>query len=227
MFYWDWTFFLLIPGLILSIWAQRKVNSTFKTYSQVMAVSGVSAAEVAEDILRSNGIHDVSVEQIGGQLTDHYDPRDKVLRLSRPVYGSASIAAIGVAAHEAGHAIQHARGWFPIKIRNSIVPVVNISSNLAIPLFFIGLLMGSAGKLLMQIGIIAFAAVVIFHLVTLPVELDASRRALVIIKRAGYLSVGEQQGARRVLSAAAMTYVAGALMALLNLIRMILLSSRD
>ena len=227
MFYWDWTFFLLIPGLILSIWAQRKVNSTFKAYSQVMAVSGISAAEVAEDILRSNGIHDVSVEQIGGQLTDHYDPRDKVLRLSRPVYGSTSIAAIGVAAHEAGHAIQHARGWFPIKIRNSIVPVVNISSNLAIPLFFIGLLMGSAGKLLMQIGIIAFAAVVVFHLVTLPVELDASRRALVIIKRTGYLNVGEQQGARRVLSAAAMTYVAGALMALLNLIRMILLSSRD
>ena len=227
MFYWDWTFFLLIPGLILSIWAQHNVSSTFKTYSRITASSGITASEVAEDILRTNGIRNVRVERIAGELTDHYDPRAGVLRLSQPVYGSSSIAAIGVAAHEAGHAIQHARGWIPIKLRNSIVPVVNISSNLAIPLFFIGLLMGSAGKLLMQIGIIAFAAVVVFHLVTLPVELDASNRALVIIRQSGYLDPSEQRGARKVLRAAAMTYVAGALMALLNLIRMILLSSRD
>ncbi len=226
MFYMDWTMALLVPGLILAFWAQSRVTRTFKQYSAEPNQRGITGAQVARDILANNGISDVEVETIAGDLTDHYSPTEKKLRLSQSVYGSTSIAAIGVAAHEAGHAIQHHRGWFPIKARNAVVPVFRIGSYLAWPLFFLGWFMGSGGLLLMQIGIIAFSAVILFHIVTLPVEFDASRRALAVIKSSSYLDPGEYIGAKKVLQAAAMTYVASALMAILNLVRMLILSNR-
>lgn len=226
MYFLDPTLLMLIPGLLLAWWAQHKVNTAFRQYSQLASERGLTGYQVARDILANNGITDVQVEAVGGDLTDHYSPREKRLRLSQSVYGSSSIAAIGVAAHEAGHAIQHHKGWIPIKMRNAIVPVVNIGSYLAWPLFMIGFFMGAGGQLLIQIGIYAFSAVVLFHLVTLPVEFDASRRALAVIRQSGYLSGEEYQGAKSVLQAAAMTYVASALMAILNLLRMLFLSNR-
>lgn len=220
-FFFDPTFLVLIPALVLAIWAQSRVKSAFHRYSQVNARRGVTAREAVRAILDSNGLNNVNVEMVRGALTDHYDPRSKVLRLSESVYGSPSIAAIGVAAHEAGHAIQDARGYTPLRLRNAFVPVASLGSSLALPLFFIGFLFSN--PMMMDLGIIFFAAVLVFHLVTLPVELDASKRALSILSDSGLLAGDEIGGARAVLNAAALTYVAATLMSALQIVRLFLL----
>jgi len=220
-FFFDPTFIVLIPALILAVWAQTRVKSAFNRYSKVRARRGVTARDAVRTILDSNGLNSVPVERVPGALTDHYDPRKKVLRLSESVYGSPSIAAIGVAAHEAGHAIQDARGYAPLKLRNAFVPVASLGSSLALPLFFIGFLF--ANPTMMDLGIIFFAAVLLFHLVTLPVELDASKRALSILSDSGLLASDEIGGAKAVLNAAALTYVAATLMSALQLVRLFLL----
>lgn len=229
MFFWDYTIFLLIPPLILALYAQQKVKNTYKQYSQVISASRISGAEVASHILRSGGASRVSIERARGQLTDHYDPRKKKLRLSEGVHDSASIAALGIAAHEAGHALQHHRGYAPLHIRNGIYPIANFGSSLAFPLFFIGFLFNRQGpNVLMDIGIVLFAGAVVFSLLTLPVEFNASKRALVMLREGGYLKGNELRGAQRVLSAAALTYVAATAMAAMQLLRMFLLrGSRD
>jgi len=220
-FIFDPTFLILIPALILAVWAQAKVKSAFQRYSAVNARRGVTARDAVRTILDSNGLNTVAVERTQGALTDHYDPRSKILRLSESVYNSPSIAAIGVAAHEAGHAIQDAKGYTPLRLRNAFVPVASLGSSLALPLFFIGFLFGT--PMLMDAGIIFFSAVLLFHLVTLPVELDASRRALGILSESGLLASDEIGGARAVLNAAALTYVAATLMSALQIVRLFLL----
>ncbi len=218
----DWTFLLLIPPFILALWAQMKTQATFKKYSRISITRNMTGAEIAGKILTDYGVRDIRIERVNGVLTDHYDPVHKVLNLSDAVYSQNSIAAAGVAAHEAGHALQHAKGYSPIKIRNSLVPVANITSYLAIPLFFIGFLMSF--PLLIKIGIFLFIGIVAFHLVTLPVEFDASSRALKVLKQSSFLNNSELEGARSVLSAAALTYVSAALMAFMQLIRLIFLA---
>lgn len=218
-FFFDPTFILLIPALILAIWAQTKVHGTFQRYSTVYARRGLRAVDAAKAILDRFGLHDVAIERIAGNLTDHYDPKQKVLRLSQSVYDSPSIAAIGVAAHEVGHAIQDASSYAPLKIRNAIVPVASLGSGLAFPLFFIGLLFRS--PLLMDVGILFFLGVLVFHLVTLPVEFDASNRALRLLSDSGVLMTDEVGAARSVLSAAALTYVAATVMAAAQLMRLL------
>jgi len=220
-FFFDPTILLLIPGLILAIWAQMKVKGAYAQYSRVMARNGMTAKDVARRILDENGLYNIPVERTAGSLTDHYDPRGKVLRLSETVYNSPSIAAIGVAAHEAGHALQDAGAYAPLKVRNSIVPVVNLGSGMAFPLFFIGFLFGA--PVLMDVGILFFVGVLVFHLVTLPVEYNASGRALKILSGTGILAADELKGARAVLNAAALTYVAATVMAALQLVRLLLL----
>jgi len=224
MFFWDYTIFLLIPPLILALYAQQKVKSIYRYYSTKLASSRISASRVAQEILNSSGASDVRIEQAAGQLTDHYDPRKKVLRLSQGVYGSPSLAALGIAAHEAGHAIQHHSGYAPLHLRNAIYPVANLGSSLAFPLFFIGFIFSRQGpSLLMDIGILLFAGAVVFSLLTLPVEFNASRRAMGLLREGGYLKEDELQGARKVLSAAALTYVAATAMAAVQLLRLFLL----
>lgn len=218
----DWTIVLLIPAIVLSLYAQMKVSSTFNRFSQVMSARGLTGAAVAKEILRQNGIFDVVVERVPGNLSDHYDPRARALRLSDPVYGSSSLAAIGVAAHEAGHAIQHEVGYVPIGIRSAIVPVAQFGSNLSMPLLLFGIFLGS--PLLAKAGVLAFAAVVVFQLVTLPVEFNASSRAIAVLAGDGYLNPDEIGPTRKVLNAAALTYVAAALMGILNLIRLLIIS---
>lgn len=217
--FFDPSYILVLPALALAIWAQFKVKSTFKKFSKIIASNGKPAHQIAAEILSAYGVHNVKVERVEGSLTDHYDPRVNVLRLSEDVYDSPSIAAIGVAAHEAGHAIQHAKKYQPLAIRNSIVPAANIGSWAAFPLFIIGFIFHS--PLLVKLGIVFFTGVVIFQLVTLPVEFNASNRALAILK-SGYFGNKEYQGAKKVLNAAAMTYVAAALMSLLELVRLLL-----
>jgi Zn-dependent membrane protease YugP len=219
----DPTFMLLIPGLILAVFAQMKVKSAFARYSGVYASKGVNSNSVSRMLLDNFGLQRVRIEKVPGELTDHYDPRTKVLRLSDSVGGSSSIAAIGVAAHEVGHAMQDKEGYAPLKIRNSFVPVANIGSMAAFPLFFIGLLMSMSP--LVNIGILLFLGVVAFHLITLPVEFDASSRALRLLKSTGTLSQTEIVGAKSVLDAAALTYVAATVMALLNLARLLLIAN--
>jgi Zn-dependent membrane protease YugP len=229
MFFWDYTFFLLIPPLLLAFYAQAKVRGTFAKYSRVGASSRISGAQMAKEILNLGGANNVGVEETSGRLSDHYDPRKKMLRLSAGVYGSQSIAALGIAAHEAGHALQHHAGYAPLHLRNAIYPVASFGSTLAFPLFFIGFLMSSKGpSILMDIGILLFSGAVVFSLLTLPVEFNASKRAMVLLEERGYLKGRELDGARRVLSAAALTYVASTAMAAMQLLRMFLLrSSRD
>jgi len=229
MFYLDYTFWLLIPALIFALYAQSKVKSTFSRFSQVSSASRLTAAEAAGEILRYSPANDVRIERVPGHLTDHYDPRKKVLRLSDSVYQSTSIAALGVAAHEAGHAIQHAQRYSFLVLRNAFYPIASLGSNLAFPLFFIGLIFNRGGaKVLMDLGILLFTAAVFFTVITLPVEFDASRRALIILKERGFLNSAELNGARSVLKAAAMTYVASTAMAAIQLLRMILIrQSRD
>jgi Zn-dependent membrane protease YugP len=229
MFFWDYTFFLLIPPLLLALYAQQKVRSTFRQYSQVTSTSRISGAEVARRILQSSGASEVAIERVKGQLTDHYDPRKRKLRLSEGVHDSISLAALGIAAHETGHALQHHNKYLPLHIRNAIYPVASFGSSLAFPLFFIGFIFSRQGpSILMDIGILLFAGAVVFSLLTLPVEFNASRRALILLDEGGYLKGKELDGARRVLSAAALTYVAATAMAAMQLLRMFLLrGSRD
>ncbi len=218
----DPTMILIIPALVFAFWAQSRVKSTFVTYSEIRARGGVTADSVSRTLLDRFGLQGIRVERVPGNLTDHYDPRDKVFRLSDSVGGSTSIAAIGVAAHEVGHAIQDKEGYVPLRLRNAIVPVVNIGSMGAFPLFLIGLFMGA--PVLINLGIILFAGVVVFHLVTLPVELDASARALKLLSSTGILMNDELGGARKVLNAAALTYVAATIMAIAQLLRLLILS---
>jgi uncharacterized protein len=222
-FFWDWTLFLLVPALLLGVFAQIRVSSTFNRYAQVPSASGLTGAQGARRILDANGLQGVSIEMVQGRLSDHYDPRDKVLRLSADVGGRNSLASLGVAAHEVGHALQDAAGYAPMKIRSSLVPAANLGSNLGFLLFFVGLLMGR-NAIMMNVGIVLFSAAVLFTVITLPVELNASRRAMAALTSTGILVADEPEGARRVLNAAALTYVAAALMAILNLLRLILIS---
>ena len=224
MFYFDWTVILMLPGLLLGIWAQSKVNNAYRTYSRVSTKSGVTASEAARRMLWQNGAGDVMIEQTGGNLTDHYDPRSNVLRLSSGVCHSGSIAALGIAAHEAGHAIQQAENYPFLKLRTWVAPVVNIGGALSWPIFFLGLLF--SWQPLMMLGILLFAAVVLFTLITLPVEFDASRRALRMLSEGGYLTQQELGGAKQVLSAAALTYVASFVSAALQLLRLLTLARR-
>jgi Zn-dependent membrane protease YugP len=218
----DWTFVVLIPALLLTVFAQFRVKSSFAKYSRIHAARGLSAELVARALLDRFRLNNVRIERVRGELTDHYDPRTKVLRLSDSVGGSSSIAAIGVAAHEVGHAIQDVESYSPLRIRNTLVPVANLGSNGAIILFMIGLFMGMGP--LMNLGIIFFAGAVLFHIITLPVEFDASSRALKLLSSTGVLSAKETEGARSVLNAAALTYVAAALMSIAHLIRLALLA---
>lgn len=222
MFLWDSTFLILVPALIISAWAQMKVKSTFDRYSRVRNINGYTGAQVARMLLDAEGLYDVPVQQISGRLTDHYDPRQRVMRLSTEVFSSTSIAAIGVAAHETGHAIQHQRQYAPLQIRSAIVPIVNLSSNASWVIFLLGFILGLPS--LINLGIYLFGAVVIFQLITLPVEFDASNRALKIVDERGILYGDEIKGAKSVLSAAALTYVAAALMAISQLIRLLAIS---
>jgi len=222
MFFWDPTMVLLIPGLLLGLYAQMKVSSAFNKYSQVPASSGLTGAEAARRVLESEGIYDVEIEPIPGHLSDHYDPRTKTLRLSEDVYASRSIAALGVATHEAGHAVQHATDYMPMVVRTGFVPLAQIGSVAWIFLFFGGLLF--ALPALLKAGIILFTFVVAFQLVTLPVEFNASSRALAMLTSTGIVQADEVGSARKVLNAAALTYVAGLVMAVLQLLRLLLIA---
>ncbi len=228
--YWDPTMLLLIPAMILAFYAQTKVQSTYNKYSQVLAASRRSGREIAEAILGQNGISDVAIEQGHGFLSDHYDPVHKKVRLSPHNYAEPSVAAISVAAHEVGHAMQHAQGYAPLAFRTAIFPLANIGSTLAFPILLIGLFfvpgVRVAGVSLLDIGILLFSFGVVFQLVTLPVEFDASRRALVQLNRLGLVAPAEQAGAKKVLDAAALTYVAAAAAAVLQLVRLLILRDR-
>jgi uncharacterized protein len=222
MFFGGIDILLLVPALILSLYAQWKVKSAYNQMSQVRSTSGMTGAQVARSLLQRNNILDVEVEGVEGDLTDHYDPVHKVLRLSSGVYGSDSLAAIGVAAHETGHAIQHRLAYAPLKLRQTMYPLANFGSMLAMPLFMIGLFVSSL-KFLLDVGIIFFAASVVFTVITLPVEFDASKRALAQLANNGMVRGEEINGARKVLDAAALTYVAAAAMAVLQLIRLLII----
>lgn len=221
-FYMDWTLVFMVPGLLLGLWAQWLVNSRFKRYSKVRARSGLSGAQLAAALLADAGLGDVEIRVVGGRLSDHYDPRRRRLSLSAEVAHSASVAALGVAAHETGHAVQHARGYFPLHLRNAVVPATRLGSWLFIPLFIAGLIFAS--EPLVWIGIGLFAIVIFFQLITLPVEFNASRRALTLLREGAYLDGGELEGASKVLGAAAMTYVASLVTSLLVLLRLLFIS---
>lgn len=225
MFY-DPTYILVMIGVVICLLASAKMNSTFSKYSRVRSHSGMTGKEAAEALLHREGIYDVRVEYVAGNLTDHYDPRSKVLRLSDATYQQTSVAAIGVAAHECGHAIQHARGYAPLSIRSVLVSVANFGSSIAWPLIIIGLIMNSqTSQLFLNLGVIAFSMAVLFQIVTLPVELNASRRALKILGNTGMLYPDEVRETRKVLTAAALTYIAGAASAILQLLRLIMISN--
>ncbi|MCX7615226.1 MAG: zinc metallopeptidase [Clostridiales bacterium] len=223
-YYYNVGYLLLIPAFLFMMFAQFSVNSTFKKYSQIRSSRGMTGADAAEAVLRQSGITNVRIERISGKLTDHFDPRNNVIRLSDNVFSSTSIAAAGVAAHEAGHAVQYANGYTPIKLRNAIIPVTNIGSWLAWPLIFIGLIF-TAFQSLALLGVFLFATVVVFQLVTLPVEFNASRRALIALEGGGILYDEELNGARKVLRAAAMTYVAALAVSLAQLLRILIMIS--
>ena len=225
MFYWDWTYILIIPGLLLGLWAQSKVNGAYQKYSSIPTRLGMPACQMAQDLLRRNGNNVVSVGRVAGSLTDHYDPSKEVLNLSDGVYDSSSVAAMGIAAHEAGHAMQKMEGYAPLSLRTAAVPVVNIGSMMSTPLFFLGLLM--AWQPLVYLGIGLFSLSTIFALITLPVEFDASRRAVRMLTDGGYVTREEEEGVRKVLSAAALTYVAAAVTSLLTLLRLLLIANRN
>ena len=227
MFFWgDITYLLLIPALILSVYAQGKVNSTFNRYLKVQSKKGYTGAQVARRILDENGLYEVPIQLINGNLSDHYDPGKRVLRLSNAVYNSSSVASLGVAAHEVGHAIQHATGYTPLRVRNSIAPIASFGSQTAWFLFFIGLIFSAPS--LMDLGIIFFLAAVIFQVVTLPVEFNASSKAIALLKSNGLITSGEVEPVRKVLGAAALTYVAAMATAVLQLLRLLILrGNRD
>lgn len=224
-FYYDPTYILVLIGVLISLAASGRVRSVFGRYSQVRSHSGMTGKEAAEKILRANGIYDVQVQHVAGNLTDHYDPRSKVLRLSDATYQSASVAAIGVAAHECGHAVQHHVGYAPLKIRGALVPVANLGSTAAWPLIIVGLFIGGqTSMMLINLGILLFSAAVLFQIVTLPVEFNASRRAVKVLENTGMLYPEEVDATKKVLGAAALTYVAGAAAMILQLLRLLILT---
>lgn len=227
----DPTYFLVIIAALFSIWASFRVNRTYNKYARVRSMTGMTGAMAAEKILHSQGIYDVRIERVSGRLTDHYDPSSKVLRLSEATHDNASVAAVGVAAHECGHALQHAQGYMPLKIRGSLVPVASLGSYAGIILFMVGLFFTSGmGDTLLTIGILLFSAAVLFQLVTLPVEFNASARAVTLLESTGILGQEELKSSKKVLRAAALTYVAGAATAILQLVRLLMIAggrSRD
>lgn len=223
----DWTYLVLVlPCVLLAAIASARVNSTFRRYSQQISARRITGAEAARRVLAANGVYGVQIQQVAGNLTDHFDPKSNVIRLSSGVYDSCSTAAIGVACHEAGHAVQYAQHYFPIKLRAAIIPITNFGSKLAMPLILIGILLGFVGNFsyfLVDLGILCFSLSLIFQLITLPVEFNASRRAISTIEEQGLLTYEEQRGAKKTLRAAAMTYVAAVAVSLAQLLRLILL----
>jgi Zn-dependent membrane protease YugP len=230
MFLPDSTWLLILPAFIFAMWAQSRVQSAYQKYSRVHARSGITGADVARRLLDSAGLSDVTVEQGQGHLSDHYDPRSGVIRLSPGVYQSSSLAALGIAAHETGHAMQHGDDYIPLAFRNNIFPVANLGSRMAFPLFFIGFLFGGAEGaglgFLMDVGILLFTFAVVFQLVTLPVEFNASSRAVTLLEGSGYITREEVGPTRQVLNAAALTYIAAAAVALTQLLRLLILRGR-
>lgn len=226
----DMTYILLVlPCILLSLWASANVNTTFEKYSKQRSLRGITGAEAARRVLQANGVSGVTISQVGGSLTDHYDPKSNVIRLSDSVYSSTSVAAIGVAAHEAGHAVQYAHGYGPIHLRAAVIPITNLGSKLAMPLILLGILFGLASDLsylFVYAGIACFGFSLVFQLITLPVEFNASRRAMAAIEQTGMLSENEQYGAKKTLSAAAMTYVAATAVALAQLLRLLSIFGR-
>ncbi len=232
-YYFDWSYLVLVvPALLFSLWASARVNSTFKKYSAMRNARGMTGAEAARAVLNANGVTDVRIEYVSGNLTDHYDPKNKVIRLSQDVYDAATPAAVGVAAHEAGHAAQYAAHYLPIRIRAAIIPATNIGSKLSVPLIILGLLLPGLRifapyteffNLIAWIGVACYSLCVLFQLVTLPTEFNASRRAVAAIERCGLLLPEEQQGAKKVLKAAALTYVAALSASLAQLLRLIII----
>ena len=223
----DWTYLVLVlPCVILSLWASANVNSTFSRYSRQFSQRSITGAQAAEQVLRANGIYNVRIERVSGNLTDHFDPRTNVIRLSDNVFGSTSTAAIGVACHEAGHAVQYAQDYAPIRLRSAVIPATNLGSKLAMPLILIGLLLSALGDIsytLIYLGIACFGLSLVFQLITLPVEFNASNRAMAAIAQGGLLTAEEQKGARKTLQAAALTYVAATATALAQLLRLLIL----
>ena len=233
LFWGDTTILVLIPAMIFAFWAQIRVNSTFKKYARVPSRRGLTGAEAARRVLDANGLRHITIERVHGHLTDHFDPTAGVIRLSDATYASTSVAAIGVAAHEAGHAVQHAEGYVPIKVRSAIIPLTRFGSFLAMPLFLIGLLLGSGsylgygiGTIFMVTGILFFSFSTLFQLVTLPTEFNASARAMKALEDGGLLTADELPAAKATLSAAAMTYVAALASSLASLLRLILIFNR-
>ena len=231
--YFDWTYILVVVGALLCTWASSRVNTTYAKYARVYSRSGMTGAQAAERILRNSGINDVQIQHVSGDLTDHYDPSKKVLRLSDSVYDSHSVAAIGVAAHECGHALQHNEGYGPLKLRSLLVPAANLGSKLGLPLVLLGLALGFSFELpgggyfsLAQIGVWVFSLAVLFQVVTLPVEFNASNRALKMLESYGIMGDDEVDDCKHVLGAAALTYVAAAASSILQLLRLVLLSNR-
>ncbi|MBC8585718.1 zinc metallopeptidase [Youxingia wuxianensis] len=224
MFFDYYYLILVVPALLIAAWAQMKVSGAFNRYSRVKSSRGYTGAQVARMILDENGLYNVRVERISGNLTDHYDPRTNVVRLSDGVFNNSSVAAAGVAAHECGHAVQHAHKYFPLVIRNSIIPVTNIGSTLSIPLIILGMIL-SYGPLI-DIGLLLFSLVAVFQLVTLPVEFNASRRALATLEGSHFLEEEELRGSKKVLQAAALTYVAALLVSIAQLLRLVMISGR-
>lgn len=223
-YYFDYSYFwFMVPALIISLYAQFKVSSTFSKYSKVRNSMGLTGADAANRVLAQNGVTGVEVERVSGNLTDHFDPRTNVIRLSDSVYSSTSVAAVGVAAHEAGHAVQHANGYAPMNIRKALVPVMNIGSTLSMPLIFIGLLLPVQYDFVVNLGIALFSLAVLFQVITLPVEFDASRRAIATLEQGGTLCGEELTGAKKVLTAAAMTYLAATFTAVMSLLRLLLI----
>ena len=221
--YFDSTMLILIPAILFALWAQSRVKSTYAKYSKEFA--GLTGAEAARMVLEMNGVNDVTIEPVAGELTDHFDPQTNTIRLSKGVYNVTSVAAVGIAAHEAGHAVQYAVGYSPIKLRTAIIPVTNIGSTLSWPLLLIGLVLGS--ETLAMAGVLLFCAVVVFQLVTLPVEFNASNRALDTLSASGYLQPEQLNGAGKVLRAAAMTYVAALAQGIAQLLRLLLIANRS
>lgn len=228
--YFDWTYIVLVlPCVIFSLIASSSVNSTFKKYSQQFSRRGITGAQAAERVLRANGVYGVQITRVSGNLTDHFDPKTNVIRLSDSVYGSTSTAAIGVACHEAGHAVQYAQGYAPIKLRAAIIPVTNLGSKLAMPLILIGLLLSAFESVsygFVYLGIACFGLSLVFQLITLPVEFNASHRAIRAIEDGEILTTEEQKGAKKTLTAAAMTYVAATAVALAQLLRLLVIFGR-
>lgn len=223
-YFFDYSYFLfMVPALIVSIYAQIKVSSTFSKYSKVRNSRGLTGADAANRVLAQNGVEGVAVEHVSGDLTDHFDPRTNVIRLSDSVYSSTSVAAVGVAAHEAGHAVQHANGYAPMNIRKALVPITNIGSTLSMPLIFIGLLLPVQYDFVVNLGIALFSLAVLFQVITLPVEFDASKRAIATLEQGGTLCGEELMGAKKVLTAAAMTYLAATFTAVMSLLRLLLI----